>query len=129
GLLEEDLGQVVVPGLTGILLPKVSSRDDVLRLDGLLTYLERREGLQLGSTEIIVLPETAEGIRNLYDIVRGTPRVAATFGVISGTFGGDVAAAVGFRPTRDGLEQVYMNSKVVLDSRAAGVRYPVVGLI
>lgn len=42
---------------------------------------------------------------------------------------GDVARAMGFRPTPEGTEQLYLASKMVLDARAGGAPWPMASLI
>lgn len=49
-------------------------------------------------------------------------------GSISGPVSGDIARAFGFIATRAGFEQLYMNSRIVLDSRAGGAPYPICGV-
>jgi citrate lyase subunit beta/citryl-CoA lyase len=41
----------------------------------------------------------------------------------------DVARAAGFIPTREGTEQIYLASKIALESRAAGAMHPMGSLI
>ena len=40
---------------------------------------------------------------------------------------GDVGRALGYQTTREGLETLYLLSKVLLEARAAGVPFPVGG--
>ena len=41
---------------------------------------------------------------------------------------GDIARAVGYKWTPEGLETLFLRSKVLLDSKAAGISFPVTGL-
>jgi len=67
---------------------------------------------------VIAIVETAQGVRLAYEIA-SRPRVAALqIGAV------DLGAEVGFEPRPDGLEILYVRSKVVLDSAAAGLRPP-----
>jgi citrate lyase subunit beta/citryl-CoA lyase len=54
--------------------------------------------------------------------------VKGLHGAISGPVSGDFARAFGFRATLEGSEQLYLASKLVLDSRAAGAMYPIAGI-
>ena len=45
----------------------------------------------------------------------------------SGGKGGDTARSIGFEWTPQGLETLYLKSKVLIDVRAAGVPYPMSG--
>jgi citrate lyase subunit beta/citryl-CoA lyase len=67
-------------------------------------------------------------MRGAYEIAKASPRVRGIHGAISGPVSGDFARAFGFRATSDGIEQVYLASKLVLDSRAAGAMYPIAGI-
>jgi citrate lyase subunit beta / citryl-CoA lyase len=124
GLTGDDLNAIVCAGLTGLLPPKVETADDVHQLETLLAYFERREGLPLGSIELIPTLETAKGIRNAYDIALASPRVASIAG--GAGKGGDTNRSLGYRWTREGTETLFIRSKVLLDARAAGIQYPLV---
>jgi citrate lyase subunit beta/citryl-CoA lyase len=54
--------------------------------------------------------------------------VRGIHGALSGPVSGDFARAFGFRATSDGIEQIYLASKLVLDSRAAGAMFPIAGI-
>jgi len=67
---------------------------------------------------VIAIVETSQGVRLAYEIAV-QPRVAALqIGAV------DLGAEVGLEPRPDGLELVYVRSKVVYDSVAAGLRSP-----
>ncbi|MCS6922014.1 MAG: aldolase/citrate lyase family protein, partial [Elioraea sp.] len=79
----------------GIVLPKCSGREDLVRLDAALSALEAREGLAEGS--IAVLPIVTETPAALFALreYAGAPRLAAL------TWGGeDLAAALGAKANR-----------------------------
>jgi citrate lyase subunit beta/citryl-CoA lyase len=122
----EDIHACVRPGLSGIVLPKASV-DDVQRAHDALSYAEGKAGLRHGELCILALPETADGVRSGYEIAKASPRVRGLIGG-AGTIEGDVAWACGFRPTVEGHEQLYFQSKIILDSRAAGALYPIAGV-
>lgn len=124
----EDLRAAVCPGLVGVMLPKADSADEVRMLHDQLSYHEGRCGLPHGEIAILPLPETAEGIQRAESLARASPRVKGLVGTVSGPTGADVARAFGFRPSMGGLEQLYMQSKLVLDSRAGGAPYPIAGV-
>ena len=63
--------------------------------------------------------------RSLVKIATASPRVAHMGG--SGGKGGDTARSIGFQWTPEGLETLYLKSKVLIDVRAAGVPYPMSG--
>ena len=76
GLTGFDLEAVTSPHLYGILLPKVERPEDVVEVDILLRFFERKAGMAIGSVCIDPGLETAEGIRQAYDIAMASDRVA-----------------------------------------------------
>jgi citrate lyase subunit beta/citryl-CoA lyase len=125
GLTTGDLRAVMTPALAGVHLPKAAGPEDIHALDGILTCMELEHGLPSGSTQIFPFLETAQGMRRAYDIASASPRVTYLGGMVSRF--GDVYQALRYRWTPDGHESAYLRSKVLLDARAAGVRYPVSG--
>jgi citrate lyase subunit beta/citryl-CoA lyase len=124
----EEIEAVVHPGLSGVMLPKASTVAEIRSLHDLLSYHEGRTGLEHGSIAILPLPETAEGLQHAEELARASTRVKGIVGTVSGPVTADVARAFGFRPSMGGVEQFYMNSKLVLDSRAGGAAYPIAGV-
>ena len=124
----EEVAAIVHPGLAGVFLPKASSPAEVQGLHDLLSYHEGRHGIPHGSISIMPLPETAEGLQRAELLARASSRVKGIVGTVSGPVSDDVAEAFGFRATTSGVEQLYMNSKLVLDSRAGGAAFPIAGV-
>ena len=123
-----EVAAAVTEGLTAIVLPKVASPGEIQTLADMLSYHEGKAGVTHGSTGILPLPETAEGMYAARDLAKASTRVRGIFGALSGPVSGDFARAFGFRATADGLEQAYLASKLVLDSRAGGAIYPMAGI-
>jgi citrate lyase subunit beta / citryl-CoA lyase len=122
----KDLRAVMGPNLAGVLLPKVYGPEDVYRLDSLLTCLEAEGGQPLGSTVVYPILETAQSLRLAYDIAVASPRVQYMGGAVSRF--GDIHQALGYRWTEEGRETLFLRSKVLVDARAAGIRYPISGM-
>ncbi len=73
-----DLAAIVRPGLAGVVLPKVRSGHDVAVLDHYLSALEAREGVELGSTQILVVAtETPEMMFRLGELAGASQRLSA----------------------------------------------------
>ena len=125
GLTGFDIEAVTGPHLYGILLPKVERPEDVVEVDILLKFFESKAGMETGSVCIDPSLETAQGIRQAYEIAMASPRVAHMGG--SGGKGGDTARSVGFQWTPEGLETLFIKSKVLVDSRSAGIQFPISG--
>ena len=125
----DDVPKLATPGFSGVMLPKANDVEQIRLLDRLLCHAEGNAGLPLDSVAIMPLPETARGIWAARDLAAASSRCRGIIGVISGPVSGDVARAVGFRPSMEGSEQLYVASKMVLDSRAGGAPYPMGSLI
>lgn len=121
-----DLRAAIGATLTGVLLPKITDPADVHRADALLTCLEAESGLTLGSTAIYPVLETAQSIRLAYEIATASDRVQYMGGAISRF--GDIHQALGYRWSANGDETLFLRSKILVDARAAGIRYPISGM-
>jgi len=122
----DDLDAVMSPRLGGILVPKVHDPGDVVAADALVTNMERRHGVASGSVVLYPILETAQAIRLAYDIAMASPRVAYMGGAVSRF--GDIHQALGYRWTPEGEETLFLRSKILVDARAAGIRYPISGM-
>jgi citrate lyase subunit beta/citryl-CoA lyase len=91
-----DLAAVMPANPGGIMLPKVYGRQDVEKLDHCLSALEVANGIEEGSTPVIVLiTETAEAMFHTGDY-KGAPRVVAL------TWGAeDLADSIGAQSNKD----------------------------
>jgi citrate lyase subunit beta/citryl-CoA lyase len=119
----QDLEAIVCPNLYGVMLPKVDSPADIEKVDYLLTLLEAQAGLAPGTICILPLPESASGHRFAYDIVKASNRVEYMLSATNTN--GDPARSIGYQWTRECTETLYIRQKVVLDTRAAGMQWPI----
>ena len=122
----KDLRAAMGERLAGILVPKVQSPADIHAADALLNCMEVDLGLPMGATMIYPILETAPALRLAYEIAIASPRVSYMGGAISRF--GDIHQAVGYRWTPEGRETLFIRSKVLLDAKAAGIRYPISGM-
>lgn len=92
-----DLAAVTRGAPNGILLPKTQSATDVIKLDYLLSALEEREGIPVGSTRIMaVSTETPAAVLTMQTYIGCSPRLAGM------TWGAeDLSAAIGASTNRD----------------------------
>jgi citrate lyase subunit beta/citryl-CoA lyase len=116
-----DLAAIMPANPGGIMLPKVYGRADVEKLDQCLSALEVANGIEEGSTPVIVLiTETAEAMFHTGDY-KGAPRVVAL------TWGAeDLADSIGASSNRNpdgsyGFTYELARSLTVLGAAAAGV--------
>jgi citrate lyase subunit beta/citryl-CoA lyase len=109
-LLEEDVRGIAPAAPDGVTLPKVSSADDVVRLDVLL-----------GESNVAVVPliETASGVLAAPAIARA-PRVAR---LAIGE--ADLCAELGVVPSDDQRELAPIRAQIVLASAAAKIDAPI----
>lgn len=113
---ERDLGEIIPARPDAVRIPKIDSPDDIGAADGIITRLEEENGMERGSVRIHAMLETARAIVNASAIASSSPRILGL------TIGGqDLAADLGIKITREGLEMLYARSAVVLAAKAAGL--------
>jgi len=120
-----DLDAVVSSQLYAVMLPKVTGPEDVRRADTIIEFLERKHGIEVGTVLIYPILETAQGMRQAYEVAIASQRVVHLGGLTGKD--GDIARAIGFQWTPEGLEAFFYISKVLLDARAANIPYPMGG--
>lgn len=120
-----DLAQVSRDGLAGLLLPMLTGRDDVIRFDALITAGEVANAVPRGTTGVLPSFETAAAISAVEQII-AAPRVIGVMAAAAKD--ADVSRSVGFRWSRQGLETLYLRSKILLAARAAGIETILLGL-
>jgi citrate lyase subunit beta/citryl-CoA lyase len=126
GFMFRDLRPVLCEAVAGILTPKLEDARDVIAADAVMTAAEVEAGLAPGRTHLYPILETAQALRNAYEIAAASERVAYMGGAISRF--GDIHQSVGYRWTPQGTETLFLRSKVLIDCRAAGIRYPISGM-
>lgn len=72
-----DLVAIMAGAPAGIFLPKPSYREDIETVDHYLTILEQQNGIELGSTRILSLAESALGAVNMPTFVGASKRLCA----------------------------------------------------
>jgi citrate lyase subunit beta/citryl-CoA lyase len=127
GMAEADLDAVIgVKGIAGVFLPKVETRDEVIRWDGMIAALETARGLTVGSTRLVLSIESALGVLNAYDMALGAARVASlNFG---GAQDGDLNTDLGCVWSIDGPEMMHARCHLLLAARAARFDTPLDGV-
>src|SRR4029077_8299314 len=68
GMILRDLQAVMGPNVAGILLPKITGAADIHAADAILGCIETEIGLPVGHTALYPILETANAIRNAYEI-------------------------------------------------------------
>jgi citrate lyase subunit beta/citryl-CoA lyase len=116
--LEGDLEAVVRPGLDVVLLPKAETIEDAQRTAAAIERHETAHKMKPGSVAIVPMIESALGVRNCFDLIKASPRVAAT--CFGSARDGDLQTDLGCAWSIEGTELLYARAKVLLDTRAAG---------
>ena len=127
GAIERDLDAVVHPSLLAVLIPKLRSAEEIVEVAELLSWYEGKRGMQRGAVRIWPIIETAEAVRDVSTIAAASARVAYLGGGTSEQ--GDLARAIGFEWSVEGLETLYIRSHVLVAARAAGIANPMTGLV
>jgi citrate lyase subunit beta / citryl-CoA lyase len=127
GLAEADLYAVIgVAGIAGLFLPKVETRAEVMRWDGMISAIESERGVARGAIKLVLSIESALGVLNAYDMSIATPRaVSLTFG---GAQDGDLNTDLGCAWSIDGPEMLHARSHTLLAARAARFETPLDGV-
>lgn len=123
GLMEEDIGHMVVQGLDGVVLAKAEERDHITKLDQLLVKEEKEKGLVPNGVAIMPLVESPKGVQNVFDIASASSRIVAlAFG--AGDFLREMG--VGFAITRLSPEDyypmlLYARSRIAQAAKVTGI--------
>src|SRR5262249_34258366 len=114
-----DAVAVVGPGLDGIILPMVESREQIIAFDWLRGAPERGRGPRPGGIDIIPIIETGKGIANARAIAAAGTRVKRmAFGA------GDYTLDMNMEWTLGESELEPVRAEMVVASRAAGLEAP-----
>ena len=113
-----DLLAVVLPGVEGVVVPKVESAAEVAIADWMLSQLEGERGIR-GGVELVPVVETAVGLRRLDEIASASPRVRRV-----GFGAADLSADTGVALAGGSEGMVAVKVQLVVSSRAAGLEPP-----
>lgn len=114
GLVAEDLKAVAVPGLDGVVIPKVNDEREIMDVVKQVASLEAPER---PSINIMPSIETAKGVVNAYSIATADDRInCLVFGVFD--FLHDMKLDY---EENDDTGYSYARAKVPIDARAAGI--------
>lgn len=115
-MLDADLNQIVRPGLSGVILSKAESPEQVRELDSILSLLERAKGLPERAIKVNCLIETCLGVLQAYALATASPRVGGV------SFGAeDFTLDLGTARTREGHDLAYARASVAVAAGAAKV--------
>lgn len=113
GALDVDMIARVKPDT--LLIPK-ADEEEIKLVAKMLDTIEKEEGYEAGSIQIMALVETAIGLENVYNIIKASKRVV---GVLLG--GEDLTSDLGIKRTKEGEEIFYARNRVATACRALKV--------
>ena len=127
GLAEADLDAVIgVKGLAGVFLPKVETRDEVMRWEAMIAALEAQRAVERGAIKLVLSIESARGVLNAYDMSIAAGRVVSL--AFGGAQDGDLNTDLGCAWSIDGPEMLHARSHTLLAARAARFDTPLDGV-
>ena len=127
GFAEADLDAVIgVTGLVGIFLPKVETRDEVIKWDAMIGELEAARGVPANATKLVLSIESALGVLNAYDMTLGATRVVSS--AFGGAQDGDLNTDLGCVWSIDGPERMHARCHTLMSARAARFESPLDGV-
>ena len=112
--------------VVGVALPKADDAQDIETVSKALQEIEIKAGVVVGSLSILPMIETCLGLRNSFDIAKSSKRVSGM--ALASAEEGDFMVDLGGRWTPRSLALNYPRSKLVVDSRAAGLEWIVDGV-
>lgn len=114
--IDEDLEAAIRAKPDAIRIPKVEYAREVRRIDGKITDIERKAGLEEGSTKIWCNIESYLGVLNAREIAQASPRVVAM------ALGAeDYTASISAQRTKSGWEIFYARNTILMACREAGI--------
>ena len=116
GLAIDDMAAVVCAEVYGVSVGKVESPWDVTQISSALETLEKKSGLAVGHTKLLLWLEGAKAIMLAYEIAQASPRIVAV-----GFGAEDYTADMGVQRTETGEEVLFARSRVAVAARAADV--------
>ncbi len=120
GLTLGDLEAVIVPGIDGIVLPKVERAADLQMVDWVIGEMEKNKGLAQGTADLMPILETGHGIAEARAICATGGRLRRiSFGA------GDYTRDMGMEWTMDEQELAQARAEVVLASRISDLEPPI----
>jgi citrate lyase subunit beta/citryl-CoA lyase len=99
-----------------IRLPKTEKPEDIIEADKLISEIETKVGMEVGTVKLMAAIESALGIINAYDIAKASPRLIA-IAIGAEDFVTDMKTT----RSKDGVELMMARSQVLLAARAAGI--------
>ncbi len=117
--MRDDLGAVVVPGLEGLVIPKVETSEQIAIVEGILGRREVEAKVPGGSVRLLVAIESPVGLFNAYSIASSSRRIV---GLIFGAEDFCREMGLPLRREAEASDLTYARSHIATAAAAAHVQ-------
>jgi len=114
--MDDDIAMVVPQNPHMLKMPKAENEDDIKKVSELIERAESKAGLPIGCVKLMLNIESAWGVINVEKLALCDSRIVGL-----GIGSEDMMAALRAQRSRDGLELLYVQGKILMASRAAGL--------
>jgi len=115
-MMDDDLDASVYPGLHGIFIPKVESAEDVAGLESKIVHLEKKRGMEPGSTKVSLHIESPSGVLRMPELASaGTRTESMSIGV------DDYCLHLGVEPSEEATELLFPLSTMIVVCKSNGI--------
>ena len=112
----EDIEAMVLAGVDVIRLPKTETAQDIIDVEAVITEVEQKNDIPVGTTKMMAAIESAEGVLNAPAIAKSSTRL---IGIALGAE--DYVTNMKTRRHPDGQELFFARSMILHAARAAGI--------
>lgn len=112
----QDVEAMVIAGVNVIRLPKTETAQDIVDVDKVITEMETKYGIKIGTTKMMAAIESAEGVLNAREIAQASERL---IGIALGAE--DYVTNMKTHRYPNGQELFFARSFILHAARAAGI--------
>ncbi|WP_404996571.1 citrate (pro-3S)-lyase subunit beta [Caldifermentibacillus hisashii] len=112
----QDIEAMVTARVNVIRLPKTETAQDIIDVDKVITEMEKKHGIPVGTTRMMAAIESAEGVLNAREIAKASDRL---IGIALGAE--DYVTNMKTKRYPDGQELFFARSYILHAARAAGI--------
>jgi citrate lyase subunit beta/citryl-CoA lyase len=112
----EDLEAIVRARPDVIRIPKTEKAQDVLEVESIISEIEEKAGIEVGTTKLMAAIESPLGVINAFEIAKSSKRL---IGIALGAE--DFVTSMKTERSKDGLELLVARSQVRMAARAANI--------
>jgi citrate lyase subunit beta/citryl-CoA lyase len=112
----EDLEAIVRARPDVIRIPKTEKAQDVLEVESIISEIEEKAGIEVGTTKLMAAIESPLGVINAFEIAKSSKRL---IGIALGAE--DFVTSMKTERSKDGIELLVARSQVLMAARAANI--------